>query len=143
MTYRISDNKNEMDIDAIHAYLSRSYWAENVPKSVVSKAIENSLCFGVFCRLDNKKEVQVGFARLITDTATFAYLADVYVLEEHRQKGLSKQMMSKIVAHPKLQGLRRIMLATQDAHGLYEQFGFTPIEDDKMFMQLWTPKVYQ
>lgn len=132
-----------MDIDAIHSYLSRSYWAENVPKSVVAKAVENSLCFGVLHVQKDGKETQIGFARLITDSATFAYLADVYILEEHRKKGLSKQMIAQIVAHPQLQGLRRIMLATQDAHGLYEQFGFTPLTDEKMFMQLWTPKVYQ
>ena len=132
-----------MDVDAIHNYLSRSYWAENVPKGIVQNAIENSLCFGVFHRLNNGNEIQVGFARLITDSATFAYLADVYILEEHRNQGLSKQMMAKVVVHPQLQGLRRIMLATQDAHGLYEQFGFTPLTDEKMFMQLWAPTVYQ
>jgi len=132
-----------MDIDAIHHYLSRSYWAENVPKKVVATAIENSLCFGVLLTEVSGTEKQVGFARLITDSATFAYLADVYVLEEHRSKGLSKQMMKQIVEHPQLQGLRRMMLATRDAHGLYAQFGFTPLTDDKMFMQLWTPNVYQ
>jgi N-acetylglutamate synthase-like GNAT family acetyltransferase len=132
-----------MDFDAIHHYLSRSYWAEKIPKNVMLKAIENSLCFGVLQREDNGNSKQVGFARLITDSATFAYLADVYVLEEHRSKGLSKQMMKKIVEHPQLQGLRRIMLATRDAHGLYEQFGFTPLADEKMFMQLWAPSVYQ
>jgi N-acetylglutamate synthase-like GNAT family acetyltransferase len=143
MSYRITTNKDEMDFDAIHHYLSRSYWAEKIPKNVMLKAIENSLCFGVLQREDNGNSKQVGFARLITDSATFAYLADVYVLEEHRSKGLSKQMMKKIVEHPQLQGLRRIMLATRDAHGLYEQFGFTPLADEKMFMQLWAPSVYQ
>ncbi|NQY86798.1 MAG: GNAT family N-acetyltransferase [Colwellia sp.] len=142
MAYRITDNKEEMDIDAIHHYLSRSYWAKDVPKSVVIKAIENSLCFAVLAVDTNNKEKQVGFARLITDSATFAYLADVYILAEHRGKGLSKQMMKKIIAHPQLQGLRRIMLATKDAHGLYEQFGFTALTDQKMFMQLWTPDIY-
>lgn len=143
MSYRITNDKEEMNIDAIHHYLSRSYWAENVPKGVVVKAIENSLCFGVLLAEEGGTEKQVGFARLITDSATFAYLADVYILEEHRSKGLSKQMMKQIVEHPQLQGLRRIMLATRDAHGLYEQFGFTPLTDEKMFMQLWTPNVYQ
>lgn len=143
MDYRVTTDKNEMDIDAIHHYLSRSYWAENVPKKVVATAIENSLCFGVLLAEVSGADKQVGFARLITDSATFAYLADVYVLEEHRRQGLSKQMMKQIVEHPQLQGLRRIMLATRDAHGLYEQFGFTPLTDDKMFMQLWTPNVYQ
>ncbi|MCW8833094.1 MAG: GNAT family N-acetyltransferase [Colwellia sp.] len=143
MDYRITNNKAEMDVDAIHHYLSRSYWAENVPKKVVAKAIENSLCFGVLLTEASGKEQQVGFARLITDSATFAYLADVYILEAHRGQGLSKRMMTKVVEHPQLQGLRRIMLATRDAHGLYEQFGFTPLTDQSMFMQLWTPEVYR
>jgi len=143
MPYKITTDQSEMNIDAIHQYLSRSYWAENVPKHVVCKAIENSLCFGVLYVEEDAKEQQVGFARLITDYATFAYLADVYILEQHRGQGLSKQMMQKIIAHPQLQGLRRMMLATQDAHGLYEQFGFTPLTDQAMFMQLWTPNVYR
>jgi len=142
MDYRITTDKNEMSIDAIHDYLSHSYWAESVPKLVVAKAVENSLCFAVLFSDQNSDEKQVGFARLITDTATFAYLADVYILEEHRGNGLSKQLMTAIIAHPQLQGLRRMMLATRDAHGLYEQFGFTALTDQKMFMQLWTPDVY-
>jgi len=142
MDYRITTDKNEMSIDAIHDYLSQSYWAENVPKKVVAKAVENSLCFAVLLCEQNGDEKQVGFARLITDTATFAYLADVYILEKHRGNGLSKQLMTAIIAHPQLQGLRRMMLATRDAHGLYEQFGFTKIIDQKMFMHLWTPDVY-
>ena len=143
MAYRITSNKDEMCIDTIHAYLSRSYWAENVPKVVVTKAIENSLCFGVLSSDALGNESQVGFARLITDKATFAYLADVFILEEHRGHGLSKKMMKKIIGHPELQGLRRMMLATRDAHGLYEQFGFTSLTEQKMFMQLWTPDVYK
>ena len=143
MNYRITTDKNEMSIDAIHDYLSHSYWAENVPKQVVAKAVDNSLCFAVLFCDQNGDEKQVGFARLITDTATFAYLADVYVLEEHRGNGLSKQMMTSIIEHPQLQGLRRMMLATKDAHGLYEQFGFTALTDQKMFMQLWTPDAYR
>lgn len=143
MSYRITTDKNEMSIDAIHDYLTRSYWAESVPKKVVSKAIENSLCFGVLFDGQQGFESQVGFARMITDKATFAYLADVYILEEHRGHGLSKQLMAEIVKHPQLQGLRRMMLATKDAHGLYEKFGFTPLTDESMFMQLWTPDVYQ
>jgi len=142
MDYRITTDKNEMDIDAVHHYLSHSYWAENVPKVVVTKAIENSLCFGVLLKEVSGEENQVGFARLITDYTTFAYLADVYILEEHRGKGLSKQMLKQIIQHPQLQGLRRMMLATRDAHGLYEQFGFTALTDQKMFMQLWKPDVY-
>jgi N-acetylglutamate synthase-like GNAT family acetyltransferase len=142
MDYKITDNKADMDVDAIHNYLTCSYWAKNVPKSVITKAIENSLCFGVFAITANENGQQVGFARLITDSVTFAYLADVYILEEHRGKGLSKQLMATIVKHPQLQGLRRIMLATRDAHGLYEKYGFTALTDQTMFMQLWTPDVY-
>jgi N-acetylglutamate synthase-like GNAT family acetyltransferase len=145
MIFKITDNKDDMDIDAIHEYLSRSYWAKDVPKSVVTKAVKNSLCFAVLASDTNNtdsKEKQVGFARLITDSATFAYLADVYILEEHRGNGLSKQLMATIVKHPQLQGLRRIMLATKDAHSLYEQYGFTALTDQTMFMQLWTPDIY-
>lgn len=127
-----------MDVDSIHSYLSRSYWAENVPHKIVSKAIENSLCFGVF-----HNNVQVGFARLITDSATFAYLADVYILEEHRGKGLSKCMMEVISNHPQLQGLRRMVLATSDAHTLYEKFGFKQLANPQTFMELWNPDVYK
>jgi N-acetylglutamate synthase-like GNAT family acetyltransferase len=112
---------------------------------VVTKAVKNSLCFAVLAsdtnNTDSKKK-QVGFVRLITDSATFAYLADVYILEEHRGNGLSKQLMATIVKHPQLQGLRRIMLATKDAHSLYEQYGFTALTDQTMFMQLWTPDIY-
>ena len=142
MDFKITDNKDDMDIDAIHGFISQSYWAKDVPKSVMIKAIENSLCFAVLAVDTSGDEIQVGFARLITDSATFAYLADVYILEEYRGNGLSKQMMQQIIDHPQLQGLRRIMLATRDAHGLYEQYGFTELTDKKMFMQLWTPDVY-
>jgi GNAT superfamily N-acetyltransferase len=136
--YDICSDKSAMDVDAIHAYLSRSYWAENVPHQTVQKAIDNSLCFGVF-----HKQSQVGFARLITDTATFAYLADVYILEEHRGKGLSKKLMKTIISHPQLQGLRRMVLATYDAHTLYEKFGFKALANPQTFMELWTPDVYK
>ena len=136
--YIFSSDKNIMDIDAIHAYLSRSYWAKNVPHEIVRKAVENSLCFGVFY---NKS--QIGFARLITDSATFAYLADVYILEEHRGKGLSQKLMQTILAHPQLQGLRRMVLATYDAHTLYEKFGFKQLSKPDTFMELWNPNVYK
>jgi len=127
-----------MDIDAIHAYLSRSYWSEDVPHSIVSTAIENSLCFGVF-----HHDSQIGFARVITDSATFAYLADVYILEDHRGKGLSKKLMDVIIEHPQLQGLRRMMLATYDAHTLYEKFGFKPLAKPETIMELLTPDIYK
>lgn len=135
--YRISTNKDEMDISSIHSYLTTSYWATGVPKVTIQTAIDNSLCFGVF-----NKSQQVGFARLITDTATFAYLADVYILEEHRGKGLSKWLLKEIINYPQLQGLRRILLATSDAHSLYEKFGFKELANPQTFMELWSPNVY-
>jgi len=136
--YKISSDKKLMNVDSIHSYLSRSYWAENVPYNIVNKAIENSLCFGVF-----HHDIQVGFARLITDSATFAYLADVYILEEHRGNGLSKKMMEAVINHPQLQGLRRMVLATSDAHTLYEKFGFKQLANPQTFMELWNPDVYK
>ncbi len=135
--YKFSSDKKLMDVDAIHAYLSRSYWAENVPQDVIARAIENSLCFGVFY-----KHSQIGFARLITDSATFAYLSDVYILEEHRGKGLSKKLMETIMKHPQLQHLRRMVLATHDAHTLYEKFGFKQLTKPETFMELWKPDIY-
>jgi GNAT superfamily N-acetyltransferase len=118
-TYDISTDPARLQLDAIHAYLTRSYWSPGIPKDVVARAIANSLCFGLYLG-----DTQVGFARVVTDRASFAYLADVYVLEEHRGQGLSKRLVERILAHPDLQGLRRFMLATNDAHGLYRQFGF-------------------
>ena len=138
--YFISTNQEKLDMDVIYKYLSQeSYWAKGIPKSVVEKSIANSLCFGVYCG-----SAQIGFARLVTDKATFAYLADVFVLPEHRGKGLSKWLMQTIHAHPELQNLRRWWLGTKDAHGLYEQFGWTRITDDvaKRFMQKHNPDVY-
>ncbi|MEQ1677936.1 MAG: GNAT family N-acetyltransferase [Chitinophagaceae bacterium] len=131
--YIISTDTALLSIEVIHNYLSKeSYWAANIPLEVVKKSISNSLCFGVY---DN--DIQIGFARLVTDKATFAYLADVFIIEEHRKKGLSKWLMEVIQYHPELQGLRRWMLGTRDAHGLYEQFGWTVLDEDtrKRFMQ--------
>ena len=136
--FRISSNFEEMDPDAIHAYISKSYWAKNIPIATLLRAMENSLCFGVF----DKMGAQVGFARTVTDYATYAYLADVYILEEFRGKGLSKWLMSEVMCHPKLKGLRRISLATRDAHSLYEKFGFKPLATPEIFMEAWNPDVY-
>jgi GNAT superfamily N-acetyltransferase len=137
--YAISTNKARMDISAIHAYLTSSYWSPGIPRAVVERAIAGSLCFGLF----SEKGEQVGFARAITDEATFAYLADVYVLEEHRGKGLGKWIVETILAHPSLQGLRRILLATRDAHELYAPFGFKPLATPESFMSIHQPNVYQ
>jgi N-acetylglutamate synthase-like GNAT family acetyltransferase len=137
--FRINSNPKEMDIDAIHKFVSESYWAEGIPKETLEKAIKNSLCFGIF----DSESKQVGFARMVTDSATYAYLADVYVLEECRGKGLSKWLMQEIMAHPNLQGLRRMTLATLDAHGLYEKYGFTRLANPEVFMENWKPDVYK
>lgn len=122
--YRISTDKAQLQLPVIHRYLSEdSYWAKDIPEHLVSASIENSLCFGIY-----HGNEQVGFARVITDYATFGYLADVFVLPEHRGKGLSKWLMDVINEHPGLQQLRRMMLMTQDAHGLYLQYGYAPLE---------------
>lgn len=125
-----SDQKALLDIEAIHHYLSiESYWAKGIPLATVRKSIENSLCFGIY-----KDQEQVGFARWITDKATFAWLCDVYIKENYRGMGLSKKLMSFMIFHPDLQGLRRYQLATLDAHGLYEQFGFSAIQNPERQM---------
>ncbi|MCG9558936.1 GNAT family N-acetyltransferase [Vibrio kanaloae] len=136
--FRISTNNDELDLNVIHQFISTSYWAQGIPKSTLEKAVLNSFCFGVF----ESSGSQVGFARLITDKATFAYLADVFILESHRGIGLSKWLVKTIVEHPELQGLRRMVLATRDAHGLYSQYGFKPIENPEILMQIWHPNIY-
>jgi len=128
-----------MNIESIHEFITKSYWAKGIPIDILKRAISNSLCFGVF----SKEEEQVGFARMITDSATYAYLADVYILEDHRGKGLSKWLMQEIMSHSDLQGLRRMTLATADAHGLYEQYGFTELAKPEVFMENWNPEVYK
>lgn len=133
-----SDDRNLVDAKAVHQYLSiSSYWAKDIPFDLVKRSIENSLCFGIY-----KAQQQVGFARWITDKATFAYLCDVYVLDEFRGLGLSKKLMSLMLFHPDLQGLRRYQLATLDAHGLYEQFGFKAIEHPERQMGIVFKDLY-
>jgi N-acetylglutamate synthase-like GNAT family acetyltransferase len=132
----ISTDKSKLQLDIIHDYLSKkSYWAEGIPKETVQKSIENSLSFGIYLQQENEL-IQVGFCRIISDLATYAYLADVFVLEEHRGKGISKLLMETILKHPDLQGLRRWVLATADAHGLYAQYGFTSLDKPENFMQI-------
>jgi GNAT superfamily N-acetyltransferase len=135
--YRISTDSTAMDVDAVHAFLVRSYWAQSIPRTVVERAIRGSLCFGAF-----QGELQVGFARVVTDGATFAYLMDVFVLEEHRGRGLAKWLLRTVLAHPDLQGLRRFVLATRDAHRLYEGFGFKPLARPETFMEINRPNFY-
>ncbi len=136
--YLISTDKSKIDVNAVHHFLSRSYWAEGIPIETVKRSITNSLCFGVY-----HNEETVGFARVISDFATFAYLADVFILPQERGKGLSKWLMRVIIDHPQLQGLRRFTLATKDAHKLYAQFGFTLFDKPERWMQKHDPDVYK
>jgi GNAT superfamily N-acetyltransferase len=137
--YTISTDPARLDVDVIHRYLSgEAYWSRGVPRPVVERAIAGSLCFGLY----DAGGAQVGFARVVTDRATFAYLADVFVLKAHRRKGLSKRLMAAAIAHPDLQGLRRWLLATRDAHGLYAQFGFTPLANPERIMERHAPDIY-
>ena len=135
----ISTDKSKLDIASIHRYIGgESYWAQGIPLDILKKSIHNSLSFGIY---DGVK--QVGFARMITDCSTFAYLADVYVLEAYRGNGLSKWLMEFIMKHPDLQGLRRYMLATRDAHGLYLQYGFKPVANPENIMEIRNADVYK
>ena len=136
--YLLSTDKSKIDVETVHHFLSHSYWAENIPLDVVRKSIENSLCFGIY-----HQEKLVGFARAISDFATFAYLADVFILPEERGKGLSKWLIGIILEHPQLQGLRRFTLATRDAHSLYAQFGFSVFDKPERWMQKHDPVVYK
>jgi GNAT superfamily N-acetyltransferase len=134
----IGTDRGDVDLDVVHAFLAEhSYWCRGVPREVVARGIEHSLCFSA--RLDG---VFVGFARVVTDRATFAYLCDVFVLPEARGRGVSKALMAAIDAHPGLQGLRRFLLATSDAHGLYAQHGFEPLTRPERFMERYRPDVY-
>jgi GNAT superfamily N-acetyltransferase len=134
----ISANPELLDLDVIHGFLTDCYWAKGIPREVVARSIENSLCFGVYA--DGK---QVGFARVISDFATYAYVADVFVLESSRGHGLGKWLMECIMRHPELQGLRRWSLVTRDAHGLYERLGFKPLKKPQNYMELHRPDVYK
>ena len=134
----ISTDPTRLNLDVVHGFLSRAYWSKNIPRSIVERAVRNSLCFGVYAGGQ-----QVGFARVITDRATFAYIADVFILETHRGRGFSKFMMRAIKAHPDLQGLRRWSLATRDAHGLYSQFGFTPLKMPERHMEILDLGIYK
>ncbi|MFL9481911.1 GNAT family N-acetyltransferase [Chitinophagaceae bacterium LWZ2-11] len=139
--YRISTDPSLLQLEVIHQYLSKeSYWAQNIPFETVKKSIEHSLCFGVY-----RLQEQVGFARLITDQTSFAYLCDVFILPAWQGKGLSKWLIQSMQEHPELQSLRVWMLRTKDAHGLYEQFGWKNLDDDqcKRVMQKYNPDVYK
>ena len=135
---RISIDRAEVDLAVVHAFLSQeAYWSKNIPRDVVEKSIENSYCFSAFIN-----GVQVGFARVVTDAATFAYLADVFVLPEFRGRGISKKLMQSVQSHPELQGLRRWMLMTADAHKLYENYGFSALAEPDRAMEISRPDIY-
>lgn len=139
MNITISTDKSKLDIPLIHKYLSEdSYWAKKIPLNIVERAIENSLNFGVY---DDEK--QVGYARVTTDYASFAYLADVFILPDYRGNGLSKQLVKYIIEYPSLQGFRRWMLGTADAHELYRKYGFKELANPSRFMEIANPTIYE
>ena len=137
--FSITDDKTRLDVDFVHHWLcNESYWCRGISKHVVQRAIEHSMCFGVM-----HGHEQVGFARVITDYATFGYLADVFVIEAYQGRGLSKALMEFITSHAQLQGFRRFVLATLDAHGLYAQYGFIPFPHPERWMEIYRPDIYQ
>lgn len=136
--HEISTDRARLDIDMIHGFLTESYWAESIPREIVERSIAYSLCFGAY-----GGSGQVGFARVISDYATYAYIADVFVLPSSRGNGIGKLLMRSIVTHPDLQGLRRWSLLTRDAHGLYRQFGFTEPRHPARYMEISNPDIYK
>jgi N-acetylglutamate synthase-like GNAT family acetyltransferase len=133
----VDSDPARLDMDLIHGFLANTYWSLGISRELLERALRNSLCFGVY-----EDDRQVGFARVVTDQATFAYLADVFILESHRGRGLSMKLVAAIAADPRLQGLRRWVLVTRDAHSLYAQFGFKPLAAPDRFMELHNPDVY-
>lgn len=136
--FTVSDAVGDVQVARVHAYLTRSYWAEGISRELVARSVENSLCFALL-----HGGVQAGFARVVTDRATFGYLADVYVLDEYRGAGLGKWLIGCVMAHPELQGLRRIMLATRDAHGLYARHGFAAPKKPESLMEIRREGLYR
>ncbi len=134
----LSSDPAKIDVDVVYEFLTNCYWSKGIPRELVKRSIEHSLCFGVY----DGTGAQVGFARVISDFATIAYLGDVFVLESQRGRGLSKWMMEGVMQHPRLQGLRRWILLTRDAHALYAKFGFTPIQKPDRYMELHDADVY-
>ena len=137
--FTVSTDPSRLDLDTIHNFLTNCYWAKGVPRDVVARSIEHALCFGVY----DDTGAQVGFARVISDFATVAYLGDVFVLDTHRGRGLGKWLMECIMQHPALQGLRRWILTTRDAHELYAQVGFAPVKFPERYMERHDPHVYE
>jgi N-acetylglutamate synthase-like GNAT family acetyltransferase len=137
--FLVSTDQARLNLDVIHAFLTRCYWAKGIRRETVARSIEHSLCFGVY----DGSGAQVGFARVVSDFATVAYLGDVFVVEAHRGRGLGEFMMECIMQHPALQGLRRWILLTRDAHGLYKKFGFTALQSAERYMELHRPDIYE
>ena len=133
----ITTDKSLLQIDLIHSVLSQSYWSKNIPVEIINRSIENSLCYGVYIGA-----TQIGFCRVITDKATFAYLADVFIVDSHKGKGYSKLLMKEVMSHPDLQGLRKFLLGTADAHGLYEKFGFRELAQPERMMEITVKDIY-
>ncbi len=140
---RISFDKAELDLDLIHAFLSGAYWSVGIPRHTVERAIANSFCVAAFAADEGGKDEQIGFARLITDQATFAYLADVFVLPAHRGEGVARAMLQALQDHRELQGLRRWLLFTLDMQPVYEKLGWTPIPHPERVMERHFPDIYQ
>ena len=137
--YEISTDTHRLNVEVVHNFLAEeSYWSPGIPLGIVERAIQNSLCFGVY-----HQTAQVGFARVVTDKSTFALLADLFILSAHRGKGLSKWLMRCVVGHEDLQGLRRLLLLTSDAHGLYRQFGFRELGNPSRFMEVLRQDIYR
>jgi GNAT superfamily N-acetyltransferase len=137
--YVISTDRGRLNLDVVHDFLTNCYWAKGISRELVGRSMQNSLCFGLY----DANARQVGFARVVSDFATVAYLGDVFVVESHRGRSLGKWMMECIMQHPALQGLRRWILLTRDAHGLYSQFGFAPLKAPERYMELHRPDVYE
>ena len=135
--FEVSTDTARLDLAAVHSFLTNSYWAAGIPLETVAQSMQNSLCFGIY-----RGHEQLGFARVVTDRATFAYLADVFVLPAFRGRGLAKWLMECILSHPDLQGLRRWSLITRDAHGLYQAFGFQALRTPERWMEKHNPEVY-
>jgi len=151
--FLVSTARARLDLDVIHGFLTNSYWAKGISRELVARALEHSLCFGIYDESGSRvpgpanaarpEAPQVGFCRVVSDLATVAYLGDVFVLESYRRRGLSKFLMECVTQHPALQGLRRWILLTRDAHGLYKKFGFTPLKSADRYMELHRPDVYE
>jgi len=137
--FLISTEPARLDLNVIYGFLTNCYWAKGIPREIVARSIEHSLCFGVY----DGSGAQVGFARVVSDFATVAYLGDVFILESHSGRGLSKWLMECMMRHSALQNLRRWILLTRDAHGLYAQFGFAPVSSPERYMELHRPDVYE